>query len=66
MGRQGLSQQALADRLGWPQPRLSRRIASGNSPIVPFDVVELLEVAQVLGVPVTTFLPSPAQVTSSA
>lgn len=56
MGRQGLSQQALAERLGWQQPRLSRRISDGKNPLIPFDVVELHAVALALGVPVSRLL----------
>lgn len=58
MFRQGLSQQALADLLGWPQPRLSRRIADGKTALIPLDVVELEAIAVALGVPVTQFLPT--------
>jgi hypothetical protein len=60
MARQGISQQALADRLGWPQARVSRRIAvdGGKNPTIPFDVAELADVARALGVPVTRFLPA--------
>lgn len=59
MARQGLSQQALADKLGWTQPRLSRRIAAEGSkyPLVPFDVVELADVAEALGVAVAKLMP---------
>lgn len=55
MARQGISQQALADRLGWLQNRLSRRITDGKT-AVPFTVPELAEVADALGVPVTKLL----------
>lgn len=55
MARQGISQQALADRLGWLQNRLSRRITDGKT-AVPFTVPELAEVASALGVPVTRLL----------
>lgn len=57
IGRQGMSQQALADRLGWPQPRLSRRLTDGKT-AVPFTVVELTAVASTLGVPLAQFLPA--------
>lgn len=56
MARQQLSQQRLADKLGWGQPRLSRRITSGKTS-VPFTVDELLEVADALGVPMVQLLP---------
>lgn len=54
MTRQKVSQAALADRLGWPQQRVSRRITGA----VPFDVTELAAVAAALGVPVARFIPS--------
>lgn len=59
MARQRLSQQSLADRLGWSQQRLSRRIMAdgGKYPLVPFDVEELAQVAEVLGVPITQLMP---------
>lgn len=60
MFRQGLSQQALADRLGWPQPRLSRRIADGKTALIPLDVVELEAIAAALGIPSSQLLPAPA------
>lgn len=54
MVRQELSQQALAERLGWDQRRVSRRLTGE----VPFGAVELVEVATALGVPVTQLLPA--------
>jgi len=59
IARQGISQQALAERLGWLQNRLSRRITDGKTS-VPFTVVELAAVAAALGVPLTQFLPAEA------
>lgn len=59
MARQGISQQALADRLGWLQNRLSRRITDGKTS-VPFTVAELASVADALGVPLSRFLPASA------
>lgn len=56
MTRQQLSQQALADRLGWHQTRLSRRITPGKTSVT-FTVDELAEVAAALGLPMTAFLP---------
>lgn len=58
MGRQGLSQTALAIKLGWPQPRLSRRLTDGKTGVA-FTVTELTAIAEALGVPVTQFLPTP-------
>lgn len=60
MVRQGLTQQAMADKLGWPQPRLSRRLADGKNAPIPFDVAELNEVAYALGVPAAQLLPDVA------
>ena len=60
MGRQGITQTALAKRLGWLQNRLSRRIATdGKHPLVSFTVGELIAVAAELHVPVMQFLPVP-------
>lgn len=58
MARQRITQQALADQLGWPQSRLARRLADTtlNAPI-PFDVPELVLIADALGVPLAQFLP---------
>jgi len=57
MARQRVSQVALAERLGWIQQRLSRRMTGE----VPFAVPELSAVADELGVPITKFLPEHAQ-----
>lgn len=54
MARQGLTQQALANKLGCNQPYLSRRMTGA----VPFDVAELVELAEALGVPLAQFLPA--------
>jgi len=53
MARQGLTQEALGSLLTWPQRRVSRRLTGE----VAFSVVELGQVAEALGVPVTQFLP---------
>jgi transcriptional regulator with XRE-family HTH domain len=55
MARQEIPQRVLAERLGWPQPRLSRRVTSGPT-FVAFTIDELAEVARALNVPVTQFL----------
>lgn len=57
MARQKISQQTLADRLGWSQPRLSRRATDGKT-AVPFTVAELAAVAAALGVPLAQLLPA--------
>ena len=59
MERQRLSQQALADKLGWTQPYVSRRLNPKNKPNgqVFFTAGELVAVARVLGVPVARLLP---------
>lgn len=54
LARQGISQQVLADRLGWTQMRVSRRITT----TVPFTVIELVAIAAALGVPLAQFLPA--------
>ena len=56
MTRQQMSQQTLADRIGWHQTRLSRRLTPGTT-WVAFTVDELAEVATALGVPMTQLLP---------
>lgn len=57
MFRQSVSQRTLAARLGWPQPRLGRRLTAK----VDFRAAELEQIAELLGVPVTQFL-APAAV----
>jgi transcriptional regulator with XRE-family HTH domain len=54
MGRQGITQESLADKLGWTQRLLSRRLTAD----VPIDATEIEQIAEALGVPVTQFLPS--------
>jgi transcriptional regulator with XRE-family HTH domain len=56
MGRRGVSQANLAKTLGWAQARLSRRIAP-NTKVLPLDVAELAEIAEVLQVPVIQLFP---------
>jgi transcriptional regulator with XRE-family HTH domain len=63
MLRQNLTQQELADKLGWTQRRVSYRL-TGDQPI---DVAELEAVARVLGVPLSALIPAddtPAEVTA--
>ena len=55
MGRQGITQESLAEQLGWTQRLLSRRLTAD----VPIDATEIEQIAAVLGVPVTNFLPVP-------
>lgn len=52
MSRQRKSQRDLAEQLGWPQPRLSRRLTGD----VDMRVGELEAIATALGSPVTQFL----------
>lgn len=56
MARKKLTQQELARALGVVQQTVSRRLTGE----VPFDVAELSQVAQILEVPVTKFLPAAA------
>lgn len=51
MARAHLSQNALATNLGVSQPYVSRRIAGQ----VPFDVADLVKIADMLGVPLARF-----------
>jgi transcriptional regulator with XRE-family HTH domain len=57
MARQGISQEALAERLGegWIQKRVSRRLTGE----VAIDLDELELIAAALGVPVAQFIPTP-------
>lgn len=61
MGRQGFNNQGLTEKLGWQAGRLYRRISTSGT-FVPFDVVELHEVAAALDVPLRQLLPEPARV----
>ena len=54
MGRQGITQESLADQLGWTQRLLSRRLTAE----VPIDAKEIEDIANVLGVPLTQLLPA--------
>lgn len=54
MARQRKSGRAVADALGVSHMYLSRRI-NGK---VPFDVAEIVRIAEVLDVPVSKFLPA--------
>lgn len=63
LAEMGVSQRELARRLGWPQPRIQRRIAGD----IPITVRDLERIADALGVPLSTLLPAddtPAEVTS--
>ena len=53
LARQRVSQEALCARIGMSQSTLSRRITGEH----PFDTSELAEIAEVLGVPVSRFIP---------
>lgn len=57
MGRQGVTQEVLAGRLGCTQRLLSRRLTAE----VSIDATEVERIAEALGVSVTTFLPTPAR-----
>lgn len=59
MERQGLSQEQIGERLGWPQRRVSRRLTGD----VSISAEELSELAAALGVPVTRFLADQPAVT---
>lgn len=56
MGRQGMTQEVLAGRLGCTQRLLSRRLTAE----VPIDASELERIAAALDVDVTQFLPATA------
>lgn len=52
MARRGINQETLAERLGLTQRAMSRRLTADTS----FRAEELAAIADVLGVPVATFL----------
>lgn len=54
MTRLGITQEVLAQRLGWTQRRVSYRLTADHA----VDVTELEEIAAALGVPITTLLPA--------
>lgn len=54
MGRQGVSQETLAVRLGWTQRSLSRRLTGD----VAVDMSELERIAEALAVPVARLIPA--------
>jgi transcriptional regulator with XRE-family HTH domain len=56
MARQGVSQRELAERLGFAQSGLSKRLTGQ----LTFRAEEWERIAEILGVPVTQFLPVPA------
>jgi transcriptional regulator with XRE-family HTH domain len=67
MKHQRVSQRELARRVGFQQQYLWRRISSNKRAHKEFTPSELELIADALGVPVTTFLPSPvAAITSPA
>ncbi len=52
MARRSMSQTQIAERLGISQPAVSARLLGRT----PFDVNELVAIAEVLGVPVSTLI----------
>jgi transcriptional regulator with XRE-family HTH domain len=55
LARQGISQEALAQRIGRDQTWVSRRTTGA----IPIDVAELEAIAAVLSVPVHQLIPAP-------
>lgn len=55
MARRRISQTKLALAMGKSQSSVNRRLRGKQ----PFDVEELAQVAQILDVPLSTFLPDP-------
>lgn len=53
MARRGVTQMALARKIGLSQPAVSARLKGKT----PFDINELCLIASVLNVPLTTLLP---------
>lgn len=52
MARRGISQTRVGDRLSLSQPAISARLRGQT----PFDVNELVAIAEFLGVPVSTLI----------
>jgi len=52
-----MTQRQLAEKLGLPQPSVSKRLSG----LIAFDVAELERVAEVLGVPVAQFMSTPGR-----
>lgn len=52
MARRSMSQTQIAERLGISQPAVSARLLGRT----PFDINELVEIAKVLDVPVSTLI----------
>lgn len=52
MARQRVTQETMAESLGWSQQKFSRRVTAE----IAFDVAELERVAEILGVPLARFL----------
>lgn len=55
LGRRNRSGRSVARELGWTEPYLSRRLTGS----VPFDVADLVKIADLLDVPVATFFEYP-------
>jgi transcriptional regulator with XRE-family HTH domain len=53
MARKGLTQRKLAEALGMSQPQITKRIAGR----IEFRPSELEKAAELLGIPMTRFLP---------
>ncbi len=62
MNRQGVSQRQLARRLGFSQQYLWRRLSMAERADLEFTPSEIERIADVLGVPVTKFLPIAARI----
>jgi transcriptional regulator with XRE-family HTH domain len=54
MARRGVTQEALAEQLGWTQRKISYRLTGTSS----FRADEIVAVAAALAVPVTVLLPA--------
>lgn len=54
MSRQGITQEALATRLGWTQRKISYRLTADH----PIDAAELEQIAAALGVDVVQLIPT--------
>lgn len=55
MTRQGISQRALARKLGVPQPYVWSRLSRSDKAKVEFTTSEIERIAEALGVPVAQF-----------
>jgi transcriptional regulator with XRE-family HTH domain len=57
LARRRMSGSQAAERLGWTQPYISRRLTGR----IPFDIEDLAQLSGLLGVEIIDFLPAPGK-----